>query len=85
MPRYYVNDVAQPNGDHEVHREGCAWLVLIPKKTILGYHSNCTTAIERAKTHYKSVNGCKICSKECHTHEKKVVNSVTNATGAMEH
>jgi len=29
MTRYYVNDNAQRNGDHEVHALGCKWL---PKK-----------------------------------------------------
>ena len=29
MESYYVNTSAQPNGDHEVHREGCFWLTLV--------------------------------------------------------
>ena len=28
MASYYVNDNAQPNGDHEVHESGCYWLGL---------------------------------------------------------
>ena len=26
MARYYVNDRAQPNGDHEVHKDGCSFM-----------------------------------------------------------
>ena len=29
MALYYVNNTAQSNGDHEVHREGCYWLTLV--------------------------------------------------------
>ncbi len=26
MPIYYVNNKAQLNGDHEVHKAGCTWM-----------------------------------------------------------
>ena len=29
MAKYYVNNKAQSNGDHEVHKAGCPYLLLI--------------------------------------------------------
>jgi len=64
---YYVNDNPQANsGDHEVHKDGCAWLVLAVRKTYLGYFTNCKEAIAKAKTVYAQVDGCAYCCKECH-------------------
>jgi len=65
MKKYYVNDRAQANGDHEVHHEDCIYLP--QNKTYLGTFSNCADAVKAAKKHYPQVNGCKTCSKECHT------------------
>ncbi len=65
MARYYVNNNAQTNGDHEVHKQGCIWMPI--SKTDLGEHPNCWSAVNEAKKHYKQVNGCKTCSNECHT------------------
>jgi hypothetical protein len=63
--RYYVNRNAQANGDHEVHREGCAYM---PTNRIdLGLFSNCHDAVREAKKHYSQVNGCAYCSPACHT------------------
>ncbi|WP_340066389.1 hypothetical protein [Ascidiimonas aurantiaca] len=67
MPKYYVNQTAQPNGDHEVHKEGCFWLSLVMSKTYLGEHLNCKQALLKAKKTYTHANGCKKCSNECHT------------------
>ncbi len=67
MKRYYVNNNAQANGDHEVHTENCYWLGLAISKKDLGNHSNCKYAVEEAKKHYTQVNGCKACSEYCHT------------------
>ena len=65
MKKYYVNNNAQSNGDHEVHREDCVYLP--QNKTYLGAFSNCKPAVEEAKRYHKQVNGCKTCSNECHT------------------
>jgi hypothetical protein len=65
MKKYYVNDRAQANGDHEVHHEGCIYMP--QNKTDLGTFSNCADAVRAAKAYYSQVNGCKICSRECHT------------------
>lgn len=67
MPKYYVTNNAQANGDHEVHQDGCNWLYLVSSKKDLGYHANCKSAVETAKTYYHRSNGCKYCSEPCHT------------------
>ena len=67
MAKYYVNDNAQSNGDHEVHEETCSWLPLIQSKTSLGNFTSCFPAVIEAKKVYKQSNGCKFCSSACHT------------------
>lgn len=67
MAKYYVNNGAQPNGDHEVHKEGCSWLPLIVSKTYLGDFTNCHDAVRAAKSYHSQVNGCKYCAAACHT------------------
>ena len=67
MARYYVNNNPQPNGDHEVHEQGCYWLSIARDVKYLGLHSNCHSAVKEAKTYYSKANGCKICSSDCHT------------------
>jgi hypothetical protein len=65
MPYYYVNESAQPNGDHEVHRLGCAWLALAHNTMELGQHENCAQAVAAARLLYATANGCSNCSPEC--------------------
>lgn len=65
MARYYVNNKAQSNGDHEVHRTGCSYMP--DDKRYLGEHSNCQSAVIEAKKTYWRSNGCYYCCKECHT------------------
>lgn len=65
MKKYYVNDKAQINGDHEVHHEECKYLPL--NKTYLGQFTSCRPAVTEARKIYIQVNGCKTCSNECHT------------------
>lgn len=67
MTKYYVNDRAQINGDHEVHKQGCSWLAKASSTTYLGEHYTCVTAVAKAKTVYRQSNGCKYCSSTCHT------------------
>jgi hypothetical protein len=66
MAKYYVNNNAQPNGDHEVHREDCTFLPA--DRTYLGDFSSCFPAVEKAKTIYRSADGCYHCCRECHKH-----------------
>lgn len=63
---YYVNDNTQPNGDHEVHKDGCSWLNLAHSKSYLGSFDRCEQAVA-ARTKYRQCNGCATCSPECHT------------------
>ncbi len=65
MSRYYVNNRAQNNGDHEVHTTGCNYMP--SDKIDLGDHDNCRSAVQRAKTYYNQSNGCYHCSNACHT------------------
>ncbi|WP_298547162.1 hypothetical protein [uncultured Aquimarina sp.] len=67
MPRYYVNNTAQANGDHEVHKEGCRWIPFIKSKKDLGIHTTCYSAVREAKKTHPQSNGCIHCSKDCHT------------------
>lgn len=67
MAQYYVNNNAQENGDHEVHKEGCYWLTLVTSKDYLGDFASCSGAVQKAKEKYpETADGCKHCSLECH-------------------
>ena len=65
MKKYYVNNQAQANGDHEVHHEYCTYLP--QNKTFLGDFADCRLAVKAAEKYYRQVNGCLTCSTECHT------------------
>lgn len=65
MANYYVNNEAQPEGDHEVHREDCHRMPTDRK--YLGDYSNCAPAVAEAKRTYPSADGCWHCSPECHS------------------
>lgn len=67
MALYYVNDNAQSNGDHEVHKDSCSFLPTSANRTYLGSFTNCQDAVREAKKHYSKVNGCYYCSSSCHT------------------
>jgi len=65
--RYYVNNNAQANGDHEVHKLGCYYLGLASSTRDLGLHDTCRSAVAAAKTIYWKSNGCAFCAAACHT------------------
>ena len=67
MSKYYVNQNAQPTGEHEVHKEGCTQKPEPQNKKYLGEFSNCRDAVREAKNHYSNVDGCYYCCRECHT------------------
>jgi hypothetical protein len=67
MKKYYVNKIAQLNGDHEVHNEDCKYLPNSENRKYLGEFSNCKDAVTEAKRTYNQVNGCYYCSNSCHT------------------
>lgn len=66
--KYYVNTEAQSNGDHEVHKSGCAWMPSEKNRDYLGEFDSCEGAVTEAKKSYPdTANGCKHCSNACHT------------------
>ncbi|MAO93003.1 MAG: hypothetical protein CMM78_11315 [Rhodospirillaceae bacterium] len=67
MAFYYVNKNAQNNGDHEVHTTGCSFMPDPANRLSLGEHSNCSTAVAKAKQTYRQSNGCYYCCNSCHT------------------
>ncbi|MCP4710071.1 MAG: hypothetical protein GY869_15715 [Planctomycetes bacterium] len=67
MVKYYVNQQAQANGDHEVHTSDCQYLTHPNNQLYLGSFSHCREAVRAAKNHYPQSNGCYYCSPECHT------------------
>lgn len=67
MAKYYVNDNAQSNGDHEVHKEGCIHMPLLSNRTYLGEYTNCQDAVREAKKKHSKSNGCFYCCNACHT------------------
>ncbi|MBU0710656.1 hypothetical protein KJ762_12475 [bacterium] len=67
MDHYYVNKNAQSNGDHEVHKESCDYLPSSENRIYLGYFSNCSEAVQKARESFDQSNGCYFCSYECHT------------------
>jgi hypothetical protein len=68
MRVYYVNKYPQPNGDHEVHKDGCTFMPRHEHRLFLGSHDNCHDAVkESKKKHFNQSNGCFSCSYECHT------------------
>lgn len=66
MAKYYVNKNAQNNGDHEVHKDGCAHMPSFENKQYLGEFSSCKGALVEAKKYFSSADGCYHCSYECH-------------------
>ena len=65
MDVYYVNDAAQPNGDHEIHNPNCPCLPEMHNRTYLGVFATCHEALDAAKELYDQVNGCPHCCPDC--------------------
>lgn len=64
---YYVNDIAQSDGYHEVHSEDCSFVPNVNNRTYLGYFNNCKDAVKKAKNTYLKSDGCFWCCRPCHT------------------
>ena len=64
---YYVNENADDEGDHEVHKTDCYWLTLVTDSSYVGDFSTCDDAVAEARKKYATANGCEHCSEECHT------------------
>jgi hypothetical protein len=67
MPAYYVNQIAQQNGDHEVHRFDCAYMPDAVNRQHLGDFTTCAPAVREARKFFHQSNGCHSCSPQCHT------------------
>jgi phage-related protein len=67
MKKYYVNKNAQPTGEHEVHKSGCAWMPRLENCLYLGEFYDGKAAVAKAKTIYPNSDGCKHCCPEAHT------------------
>jgi hypothetical protein len=65
--KYYVHKYKDPQGDHEVHIEGCSKMPLPENRMYLGEFSNCQDAVREAKKYYSPVDGCYYCCSPCHT------------------
>ena len=65
--KYYVNKEEDDRGDHEVHDLDCHKLPSPENRKYLGEFTSCTGAVKEAKKTYATANGCKHCSRECHT------------------
>ena len=63
MAEFYVEIVAQGNGDHTVHKSDCS--ILPSKESIyyLGAISNSDSALKKARERFKQVNACIHCSR----------------------
>lgn len=64
---YYMNNNAQLNNDHEVHREGCSWMPAAHNRRYLGEYTSCYAAVAEAKRFHRDANGCAHCSPARHT------------------
>ena len=67
MDTYLVNKIAQADGYHEVHKEGCSYLPSPSNRHYLGQHYSCTSAVATAKLIYLKSDGCYYCCNACHT------------------
>jgi len=67
IAHYYLNNIRQENGDHEVHMQECLFFPSTDYE-YLGYYTHCQEAVDAAKKRYpyRRINGCKFCSLECH-------------------
>ena len=74
MNYYFINKIAENNGDYEVHKVDCNFLPDDSDRLYLGVFSNCKEAMIKAKEIYDQSNGCYNCCSECYTvNENKVI------------
>lgn len=64
---YYVNKIAKPTGEHEVHASSCRYLPSVENRICLGFFANGKDAVREAKRYYSNVDGCFYCCPEAHT------------------
>ena len=66
LNRYFVNKNAQPDGIHEVHKDGCRLLPNEKTCIDLGIHMHGISAMVKAKFFYQQSKGCSFCTRGCH-------------------
>jgi len=66
---YYFNKNLDDKGNHEVHEKGCSHMPDLNNRELIGYETDCESAIRRAKrdTGKTNFDGCYWCCRECHT------------------
>lgn len=69
MTYYYYNNNTDNKGNHEVHKDNCSYLPAANNRTLIGYETNCQSAIDSAKrkTGKTNFDGCYYCCRPCHT------------------
>ena len=67
MTSYYIDTLAQTNGEHEVHRFGCPHAPSEERRADLGEFLLCRMALNAAAGRFARANGCAHCIPECHT------------------
>lgn len=66
MERYIVHLKSQEGGEHEVHKASCPQAPMEKNQADLGEHETCRSALEMASKLYPDVDGCAVCSPDCH-------------------
>ena len=68
MPYYLVNNdqTQNPGWHHEVHQTDCVYRPTV-SVIDLGYHSDCHSALAKARQHYSDADGCYHCCNPCHS------------------
>ena len=64
--KYFINNSAQSNGDHEVHKVGCRYLAMAKDVTCLGEFETDQEAVRYARRIYKNADGCYFCCHNAH-------------------
>lgn len=64
--KYFINNSAQYNGDHEVHVEGCRRLAMAQDVAYLGEFESASDALAVAKIRYAKADGCFYCCNSVH-------------------
>lgn len=65
---YFFNINEDDKGRHEVHIELCNYLPNIKNRQLIGYCTDCKSAIHDAQLKYPHYrfDGCYYCCRECH-------------------
>lgn len=69
MADFYINKNEQKTGEHEVHKNGCLYLLLMTSKEYLGSHTSSHSAILKVMSLHPLwiIDGCATCCPESHT------------------